>query len=166
MAIHDRVSVYSEMYRTGVYDEAKLKRLERFWRWRLDCLDGSAAGGTEEYQGLTAFLAISNSPDDLVFELGLTTLIGAEGHVQYETRVWERLTELASVEPRKAFPLVELVLRGAMNEEWPFLTKDMVEPALKATLDCADADVAASTKRLIHELGERGYEEYGQLLQP
>lgn len=76
--------------------------------------------------------------------------------------MWKRLTDLASVEPGKAFPLVELVLRGAMNEEWPFLTKDMVEPALRATLDCSDADVAASTTRLIHDLGERGYEEFGR----
>lgn len=64
------MSVYSEMYRTGVYDEAKLKRLERFWRWRLDCLDGNPAGDTEEYEGLAAFLAISSAPDELVFELG------------------------------------------------------------------------------------------------
>ena len=97
--------------------------------------------------------------------LGHRTLEGAHGHVRNETAIWRRLEKWAATDPLATYSLAELVARGTLTEDFPLLTFDMVAPTLRLCLNSGDAAVVTRCRRLVHDLGEYGFEEFQQLLE-
>jgi hypothetical protein len=76
-----------------------------------------------------------------------------------------RTTSRCSSDPaRFEARMITSVARVAMRETWRLFTLDLVAPALTAVLTSGDDRAVADGKKLIHVIGERGYDEFGRLL--
>jgi hypothetical protein len=167
LTVEDRTHIYIQLFRAVPLDETTTQKLEELWDWRLNQLEGSpdSTFKSDEYEGLTAFIAI---PLDAgaTKSLGLRTLIGAKGVSQFESQVWQRVTTMVADDPIGTFPMVELLARTGMNKDpSSFFSFELAAQAIRTCLVSGHPATADKTKRLIHDLGESGFEEFGTLLE-
>ncbi|MDP2319179.1 MAG: hypothetical protein Q8O42_07580 [Acidobacteriota bacterium] len=167
LTVEDRNHIYADLYRTVRFNEASSERLVQFWEWRLADLESAdgASPREPEYEGLSAFIAIVPMRAEATTLLGLRTLTGSRGTTQYESQVWQRITTLAIEEPRGSFPLIDLLARAGMRARHvSFFSFELAAPAIQASLTSDDASTSSGANRLVHDLGESGFEEFGKLL--
>jgi hypothetical protein len=172
VAIKDRAHAYWELFRAWSDDADRLQgrpteRVILFWRWRLEVLAHSKSDGhdvEEEAIGLTALLAAPGLPSDISLELGERTVGLARGHIRLETAIWNRLSELSLIDIDSAFRVAHLVVRGTLTARWALLTVDVAGPVLGRALGHGSRATQDAARRLINELGERGYTDFGPLL--
>ena len=141
-------------------------RLVQFWRWRLDQLEGEpeSEARQEDLRGLTWFVCTPYVPDAEAIALGLRTLRASGGKTVVRGAVWERLVLLADIDASETFRMAELLLRAALDHPYPHIRPRQAQQVLRLALTDGDAEIQARATGLIHTLGERGYVEFGQLL--
>ena len=79
--------------------------------------------------------------------------------------IWEPLARLADVDASRTFRMAELLIEAALDRPHPHITFEQTQHVLACALAADDADTRDRSVQLIHTLGERGYVEFGQLLE-
>ncbi len=144
-----------------------IARLVQFWRWRLDQWEDLPESDVrqEDLRGLTWFVRTSYVPDEDVLTLGLRTLRASRGEATGYGAIWEPLARLADVDASRTFRMAELLIEAALDRPHPHITFEQTQHVLACALAADDADTRDRSVQLIHTLGERGYVEFGQLLE-
>jgi len=142
-------------------------RLIEFWRWRINELETQAHSDAvqEDLSGLTWLICTPQLPDDVSLELGLRTLEASRGQVAARGAIWERLRMLAEIDIDKTFRMVELIVIATLGRPYPHLELAHLEPILRPALASTSTATRENARRLVNTLGERGYIEFGRLLQ-
>ena len=121
-------------------------------------------------------------PDEDVLTLGLRTLRASRGEAIGYGAIWEPLARLADVDRKgglirfhepedrfvvasRTFRMAELLIEAALDRPYPHITFEQTQHVLACALAADDADTRDRSVQLIHTLGERGYVEFGQLLE-
>jgi len=136
------------------------------WEWRLQELEAAplAPESLSEAAGLMWMIRTPDIPSREVIRLGLRTQALPHGEDHSRGLFWERLTEIAPVEPRGAFALVEQMILSELRAGSPFLPFEDLSPLFKTFLHSGDPELANRATVLLNQLGERGLLEYGELL--
>ena len=169
--VAERVHTYWSVWRDRRNDaeatpDEFIERILSFWSWRLDVLEQKPASPArlEELKGLNWFLRTPNLPDEEVLRLGQRTVALADGEIASHNASWERLAELAEVDTATTFELAERIVRANLRQEHPYLVFEEVAPIFRAALASGAETVHERATRLIHQLGEQGFGEFGRLL--
>lgn len=146
--------------------EPFVARLLTFWEWRLDLLEGFADTGEAavEAEGLGWFLRTPYLPDEELLRFGLRTARAANGRLELQTE-WDRLVELTATDADVALQIAELVLKAQLAETLHYIAVDEVKPFLQVVLDRGDAKIKSRARRLVHRLGEAGYDDFRELVE-
>ena len=144
-----------------------IARLVRFWRWRLDQLEGLPESDErrEDLCGLTWFVCTPYVPNEDVLTLGLRTLDASRGEAAVDGAIWERLAHLADVDTSRTFRMAESLITGAFAQPYSISRSKETHHVLACAMAVDDGDTHERAVQLIHTLGERGYVEFGQLLE-
>ena len=144
-----------------------IARLVQFWRWRLDQWEDLPESDVrqDDLRGLTWFVRTPYVPDEDVLTLGLRTLRASRGEAIGYGAIWEPLARLADVDASRTFRMAELLIEAALDRPHPHITFEQTQHVLACALAADDADTRDRSVQLIHTLGERGYVEFGQLLE-
>ena len=136
-------------------------------RWRLDQWEDLPESDVrqEDLRGLTWFVRTPYVPDEGVLTLGLRTLRASRGEAIGYGAIWEPLARLADVDASRTFRMAELLIEAALDRPHPHITFEQTQHVLACALAADDADTRDRSVQLIHTLGERGYVEFGQLLE-
>lgn len=145
---------------------AVVDRLVRFWRWRLEQIEGlsDSDSRTEDLKGLTWLICAPYVPDNDVLELGCRTVEASRGEAHARGAMWERLSQLGQVDIDRAFQIADRLVRTALSKPHPYVTLEQTERIFERALSSGGADTRERAERLIHTLGERGFTEFGRLL--
>jgi hypothetical protein len=172
-------NVYSESKSTVYFDlfaawgepDSKVppefvSRLVVFWEWRLADLEAKprTAESEEEADGLLNFLSSSYIPAEKAIALGRRTAQLSSADEHSRPHAWDRLGELALGDVAGAFEIVELLVERELKAPFPYLRLEQLGPSLRAALACSEENIRARAEHLIHRLGERGFDEFGALL--
>ena len=144
-----------------------IARLVQFWRWRLDQLEDLPESDVrqEDLRGLTWFVRTPYMPDEDVLTLGLRTLLASGGEAIGYGVIWEPLARLADVDASRTFRMAELLIEAALGRPHPPITFEQTQHVLACALAADDVGTRDRSVQLIHTLGEKGYVEFGRLLE-
>ena len=95
--------------------------------------------------------------------LGLATAQLAQGQLKMYSR-WDRMVSLAQADPDRTFLIAEAVLRAELQADYPHVPVEDVRPFLAHILTAGSLETQARARRLINQLGERGYRQLKDLL--
>lgn len=145
--------------------ETFVENLLDLWKWRLDQLEQTEDPETvgEEVRGLSWYLRIPYLPASAVLNLGLRTATLSEGWLDGHTD-WGRLRALGNVEPDTAFAIAELLAVAQLSEPYPYIPVDEVMLFLETVLEQGNDETQKRARRLVHRLGEAGYDGFRELL--
>jgi hypothetical protein len=137
-----------------------------FWGWRLDDLErmGPGARRDREADGLGQFFLDDAVPDDVALaSLRRTVLVaGRLGHVM--SLWWAKLARLAEHQPDAVVDLTTLIIERHARDEFYRVRIADVSAIARVGLASGQIGVRRAAERLVHLLGERGYDDIGQLL--
>jgi hypothetical protein len=167
----DRAHLYWAIFR-GWSDADKspseeyIGRLLALWEWQLEILEVASSGETagEEADGLGWFIQTPHLPDAKVLPLAVRTMRLAPGSRQTRRMIWPRLVQLAAVDLAAVIDIARELVTAELAGQWSHLDFDQVAPVLRLGLRSSDRMVRDAAKRLVHDLGDRGYNEFGALL--
>lgn len=167
----DAAHVWWGLYREwtdsdGPIPQSLLRRAVDLWDWRLARLE--AEEETErrrrEAEGLGWLAMAEEIPDEAILPLLLRTVRLSDGGVPIAGAVWERLGRMAVLDARTATEIAALVVRAELAGEFPHFNVEEVTPVLRAGIHSGDPDARELAERAIHALGDRGFEQFGELL--
>ena len=141
-----------------------VERLVWLWGWRLDVLENDPDGSEEESEGLTWLFLTPNLPARDLISLGERTVRQKTTLRGVRSLLWPRLRELLPEDGEAVARMVEQILRSELKGHWPHFDFDEIAPLLQAGLLSGEEETRERTRWLIHELGDRGWSDFGSLL--
>lgn len=139
-----------------------VERLVTFWRWRLQGMEAGDPDTKEEASGLAWFLRTPYVPMKDVLDLGPRTVKLAEGDINMLTN-WDLMLEWLEVDPERTFEIAEVVIRRQLSVEHGIILVEDVHAVLSGILARGPKALVKRVKKLVHELGERGYGQFRDL---
>jgi len=142
-----------------------VQRLMSLWEWRVSQLglDPDAAGTVEEAKELGWFLHAPYIPDEDRVRLGLKTAGLARGQLKIYSH-WDDMLSLAQGHPDGTFSIAEEVLLAELRADYGHVPVEGVRPFLAHILSAGSADTQLRARRMVNQLGERGYRQLKDLL--
>ncbi len=142
-----------------------VQRLLRLWEWRISQLRTSpnSPATVEEAKELGWFFHTPYIPNEDRVRLGLKTARLAKGQLQMYSR-WDQMLSLAQAHPDETFLIAEAVLLAQLRTDYPHVPVEDVRPFLAHILTAGRPDIQDRVRRLIHQLGERGFRKLKDLL--
>jgi len=141
-------------------------RLTALWEWRLseiskqpDHPDSIAEAG-----GLSWLFKTRYVPDETLIRLGLPTIKLARGDIE-TYGAWEKLLELTKIKPDETFEALEIIVQHELKAEYAYIPVEDVLPTLRTVLQAGKAETKRQATQLINRLGEKGYLQFGDLLE-
>jgi hypothetical protein len=141
-----------------------VERLVGLWEWRVSELSaGEALAAVEESKALgwlfhTPFIPVADT-----IRLGRETARLSNGQLEMYSR-WDRMIDLAKTDPDGTFPIAESVLYAQARADYPHVPVEDVRPFLEYVLRAGNPATLDRTRRLINQLGERGFRQLKDLL--
>lgn len=169
----DASHTYWEIFRgwSNAKEEGKsvppdfVRRLIAFWEWRLDQLESAPASKrtSDEAGGLlwfcrTPFLAIED-----IIRLGRRTLALLREAGPTLHSLWERLAELALVDPDGTFAMLDRAIVLELTAQWAHFPMKELEAVFRALFDSGSQSTREGALALLDRLGDAGYHEFGKL---
>lgn len=136
-----------------------------FWDYRLSELE--ASGGAEcaaEAKKLSWLVLSDRLPAAQTLTLAERTLRLSGGELQVHEGFWRAVESFSSVDQTGSLNLAELAIQAILRSPWLRLPLTEISPFLRACISSTDAEVAARARRLVHYLGDQGYDELGAVL--
>lgn len=169
----DRSHVYWQIHRgwsgaKAAHPSEYVERLLQLWEWRLGVLETASESEqlAAEADGLGWFVLTTHLPTDRVLPLARRTVQLAPGRRHTRRMIWSRLSEFATIDPGAAISMAEQLIEAELSGEWQHFDVDEMAPTLRLGLVSADSGTKDRTRWLIHRLGDRGWSEFGKLLEP
>ena len=140
--------------------ERWVQRLVDLWEWRILELesDGESDRTIEEAKALWWLFQTPYIEATDLIRLGRATVRLASGRIDIYSG-WERMLALAQADADGAFDIAKTVLRAQ-----EYVPVEDVKPFLAQVLMAGSLDTQAHARRLINQLGERGFRELKDLL--
>ena len=82
-----------------------------------------------------------------------------------DTGFWKRAVEYGLADPLATMDVIEPVIRAEVRDGYAILATTDLSPVLEMILKCDKKLAVERAVKLIHYLGEQGFEEFGRLLQ-
>ncbi len=169
----DRAHFYWEVFR-GWSDadqpppEEFVDRLLRLWEWRLGVLEPMPVSAelAEEADGFGWLILTPHLPSAAVLPLALRSVRLAPSKRDTRRLIWPRLLELGPLNLSAVIEMAEHLITSELADQWPHFDFDQVGPVLRLGLGSSDAALERRTEQLVHRLGDTGWTEFGQLLEP
>jgi hypothetical protein len=135
-----------------------------FWEWRLGELEVLAPSEQrdEEADGLGLLIAAPHLPAADVIRLGQRTVALLRTKHRTGSLAWERLGELAQIDPSGTFEIVSKLVELALAGSYAYLPFDEVAPSLRSAIG-AGGPLRYRALALIDRLGVADLGEYRQL---
>ena len=155
-------SIFREFTDAGEKAASTLvERVIALWDWRLGELARRPMDerDREEATSLGWLFQLRQLPPERALELLRRTLAVSAGT---GTHPWNRLAEIATADPAAALECAERLIHATIASDYPHLNDDEVSAVLRAAL--AVQTTREQAVRLIHELGEAGFEQFRSLL--
>lgn len=142
-----------------------VQRLLGLWEWRISQLETEpdAATTVEEAKELGWLFHTPHLPDADRIRLGLKTARLAHGQLQMYSR-WDEMLLLAQGHPDGTFSIAEEVLLAELRADYGHVPVEDVRPFLAHILSAGSADTQLRARRMVNQLGERGYRQLKDLL--
>jgi hypothetical protein len=145
-----------------------VERITALLKWRLDRLEEESRDRKqvrEEARGL-AWLALADQiPDHIMLPLLFRAVRLSKGDVPIAGALWQRVARMAAVDVHQATETAVLVVEAELRGDYPHFNFDELAPVLRIGLASEDAATRELALRTIHTLGERGFEQFGTLIQ-
>jgi hypothetical protein len=145
-----------------------VERITALLKWRLDRMEEEGRDAKQvrdEAKGL-AWLAMADQvADDMMLPLLLRAVRLSKGDVPIAGALWHRLARMAAVDAHQATETAVLVIEAELRGDYPHFNYDELAPALRIGLASEGAATRELALRAIHTLGERGFEQFGKLIQ-
>ena len=140
-----------------------MARVLALWEWRLDHLRRTE-DDQEEKEGLLWFFLTPHLPPEDLLRLGEPTVALKARQQGVRGLLWPRLHELLRVDTATVLRMVETAVEAELKGEWPHFDQEELAPLLQAGLESEDDAIRDRTRWIIHELGDRGWTGFGDLL--
>lgn len=144
-----------------------VQRVTELLMWRVDRLeerDRDEEQRRAEAKGLVWLAMSDRIPDETMLPLLVRMVRLSMGDVPIAGAIWERLARMVAVDVRQAVEVAVLVIEGELRGDYPYFNFEEVAPILRIGLASEDNDTRDLAVRVIHRLGERGFEQFGGLL--
>jgi hypothetical protein len=145
-------------------DEGYVDRVCTLWRWRLEARDSDDSDQSAEDDGLVWLFLTPHLPHRDVIQLGEATFEIAAGDRSIRGMVWPRLAELCASDVAAVVRIATKVIESELAGDWPYLNTAEVRPVLAAGLSADDPGTRDQARWLVNLLGDRGWTEFGELL--
>lgn len=165
----DRGHFYWQLYRGWTDSDTAppqdyVDRVVWLWRWRLEARDAQAVGQESEDEGLMWLFLTPYLPAEQALELVSETV-----RLQTSTRgirglAWPRLAELVEIDAPSVLKITEEIVRLELAGEWPHFNQEELAPLLRSGLGSPDTETRERALSIIHTLGDRGWDGFGDLL--
>lgn len=146
-------------------EEPTLEVLERgtaLWESRLEKMKDDPSGNAAELKSFGAWFQVGAVDADWRLRQLLDVLRLTGGKIDHGWQVFETLEALASSFPTEALAAVRLLVQST-DEPWEIVAgRDHIRAIL--TKGLGNPNVRTDAEALVHELGARGYREFGALL--
>jgi hypothetical protein len=148
--------------------EVLVRRVVRLAEWRLARLEGEEESERtrQEAEGLGWLALVDALPDETVLPLLLRAVRISGGKVPVAGDLWERLARMAVLDVRAATEIATLIIDAELDGDFPYFNRQEIAPVLRAGLAAGESDAQERATRTIHTLGDRGFEQFGDLLRP
>lgn len=145
--------------------ESFVQRLADLWAWRLSEISTNpdAPDAIAEASGLSWLLKTPYIPTETLVRLGIPTIKFARGDVEIYG-VWDKLFEMAKIAPDETFDGVETIVKHELRAEYVYIPVEDVMPILRVVLSSGGLEIRRRAQQLINKLGEKGYQQFGELL--
>ncbi|MHB1169447.1 MAG: hypothetical protein ACYC28_09225, partial [Longimicrobiales bacterium] len=147
---------------------AVVDRITALLEWRLDRLEEEGRDRKqvrEEARGLTWLSLADQVPDHLMPPLLFRAVRLSRGDVPIAGALWQRVARMAAVDVHQAVETAMLVIEAELRGDYPHFNFDELAPVLRIGLASEDAATRQLALRAVHTLGERGFEQFGILIQ-
>ncbi len=171
VSVAERSQAYWLIYRSlEEWPDEKLTeliaRVEEFWEWRLGQLEAMADDPerADEAKGLSWILFSPRLEPSLALPLTKRTLQLSKGELAIDMNFWDRASAFAAVNPGLAIEVVELAMGAVLRNPLADLMASEARSALQTILKSNDPQAVARAVALVHLLGERGFDDFEDLL--
>jgi hypothetical protein len=146
--------------------EAYGPRVLAFWGSRLDYLERMPdnAARREESKLLGWLILAGRLPPAEALPLARRTATLSHGELPVSNHFWDIADRYVAADPPEALDLIAHVIGAEVRDPFDVLPSDRVSTALRTILDSDSVAARERATRLIHRLGEQGYEQFGDLL--
>jgi hypothetical protein len=172
VSVSDRVQSYWLIWRhiTDASEQplgAIAQRVLAFWQWRVESLEVVVDGSdrVEEAKGLTWLILTNGLPAAMALPLACRTLKLSGGTLAADVKFWKRAEEFAAVDAVAVLDVIEPVIRAQLRTGYPTLPTVEVGGVFSLVLRSGNRSAIERATRMIHYLGEQGYEAFGALLE-
>jgi hypothetical protein len=141
-------------------------RVLAFWSSRLDYLEHvpDSVGRREEAKLLGWLILAGRLPPAGALPLARRTATLSQGELPVSNHFWDIADRYVVTDPLEALDLIEHVIGAEVRDPFDVLPSDRVSAALRTILESDSVPARERTTRLVHRLGEQGYEQFGDLL--
>jgi hypothetical protein len=73
--------------------------------------------------------------------------------------------ELSKIKPDETFEALEIIVQHELKAEYAYIPVEDVHPILRTVLVAGKAETKRQATQLINRLGEKGYLQFGDLLE-
>lgn len=142
-----------------------VERLGALWEWRLSEISKQPdhPDSIAEASGLSWLFKTQYIPAETLIRLGLPTIKLARGDIE-TYGAWEKMLEISKIKPDETFEALEIIIQHELKSEYAYLPVEDVLPTLRTVLLAGGAETRKRATQLINRLGERGYLQFGELL--
>lgn len=167
----DAAHVWWQIYR--YWSEAEkvpptdVQRVAELLEWRIGKLEEEGRDEDQqrdEAEGLAWVAMADRIPHADMLPLLLRIVHLSRGNVPIAGALWEHLSRMTAVDVHKAVETAVLVIGAELRGDYPHFNFEEVAPVLRTGLASQDSDTRDLAERVIHRLGDRGFEQFGQLL--
>jgi hypothetical protein len=102
-------------------------------------------------------------PDDRVLPLAVRTMALHHRKTHTVGMIWSRLAVLGTLDVKAGIDMADNLIRRERGAEWPVFDFNDVAPLLRLGLASTEPTVRTRTERLVDDLGDRGWTEFGTL---
>lgn len=166
----DSAHVWWQIFRYWSDEEvppADVERVVELLDWRISKLEEEGRDEEqrrEEAEGLAWLAMADRVPAAVMLPLLLRTVRLSRGKVPIAGALWEHLARMAAVDGHQAVEIAVLIIVAELRGDYPHFNFEEVAPVLRIGLASADGETRDMAERVIHRLGDRGFEQFGQLL--
>jgi hypothetical protein len=168
----DRKQAYWLIYRSigdmeGTDADIVTPRVLAFWEWRLGCLealDPTDPQRAEEATGLTWLIFATRLPAAAALPLARRTVALSAGKLVIDNQIWDRAVEFSAIDPVAAYEFARPIVLATLKSDYVDLLEIPLKQVLGNALKSGNAGTVSDATSLIHFLGERGFDAFGELL--
>lgn len=140
-------------------------RVIQYWGWRLDAItQGRDPGDGKELDSLGWLVRIEQLQPEITIDLAVRTMEADPTKFDVRGHVWKSLLPFIAIDPIKAVRMVEAMVSGILDGEYPYVHFEEVGPVLSAILESGNADANTRAVSVVNRLGEAGWSEFRGLL--